>query len=376
MVLHTAPLSVVVGPYNFSRTPTSFLRYGGGMSIHPRSTKNGMVFDVRWKDSGRQRSRSFPDRAQAESYDAEKKRHKRMGAFAPTEPSIEPLSNFLVRWFRTGQWANTTRTGRAQLMDKWIVPYIGDVPLRELGRARVREFRADIVRDGSPPTNTNNVMRCLSAAMSVAADEGLIPMNPCLRLGTVPSSPPQRRAYPLVVTRTIEFFMPTLRDRAVFHLLRTAGLRPAEVVGLQWKDVEDDVLTIYDSIQSGEAVSTKTKMFRAVPIEGELAVALACLPRFDDNDFVVPGDRGGPLNWKMWTRRVWGPAKRATHTDAVPYDMRHSRASELIIDRGMDVASAAAIMGHGPKVMLDHYVHLFQKAHARGGRTGRQARAS
>lgn len=346
------------------------------MSIHPRTTKSGTVWDVRWSDGGKQRSRSFPDKDQAVAYDAERKRMKRMGAFAPVEPSGQPLSKFLERWFRTGQWATTTTRSRAQLVDRWVVPFIGDVPLRELGRARVRDFRAEIIRAGSPPTNTNNVMRCLSAALGVACDEGLIPVNPCLNLGTVPAPKPQRRAYPPEVTDALLDAMPTDRDRAIFLLLLDAGLRPAEVVGLQWKDVDGDVLTVYDSIQSGDRTATKTEVFRAVPIEPRLADALAVLPHFHDDDPVVPGDRGAPLNWKMWTRRVWGPAKRKVGTDAVPYSMRHTRVHTLIVERGVDVATAASVMGHTPRTLMEHYLTLFQKSRARGGRSTRAPHAA
>lgn len=347
------------------------------MSIHKRTTNAGIRWDVRYRVNGKQVSRSFTTRKDADAFEAEQKRRKRMGSFAPQEPSAESLSNFLVRWFNTGQWAKTTAIGRAQLVDKWIVPFIGDVPLRELGRARVREYRAEIVRAGSPPTNTNNVMRCLSAALTVAVEDGLIPFNPCYRLGTVPASKPQRRAYPKRITNDLLFFMPTLRDRAILLLMRDAGLRPAEVVGLQWSDVHRYTLTIYDTVQLRETVPTKSGNFRTIPIEGELQIALACLPRHHDDDYVVPGDRGGPLNWKMWTRRVWGPAKRAVHTKAVPYDMRHTYASWLIIEQGLDVATVAARMGHSsPRVTLDHYVHLFQQARAQDGRSDPPARAA
>lgn len=347
------------------------------MSVHKRRTKSGVVYDVKWRESGKQRSRAFLDLATAEQFDIERKRAKRMGAFREAEPSDQPLSNFLERWFSTGQWAKTTATSRAQLSDRWIEPYIGSIPLRELGRARVRDFRAEIMRAGSPPTNTNNVMRCLSAALGVAADEGLIPYNPCLRLGRVPQPKPQRRAYPKKVTGALDKAMPSDRDRAIFRLLLHAGLRPAEVAGLQWKDVGDHTLTVYDTIQSGEVVSTKTELFRSIPVEPDLADALARLPRHHEDDFVCPGERGGALNWKMWTRRVWGPARDKAGTTAVPYEMRHTYASALIIERGLDVVTVAAFMGHSsPRVTLDHYAHLFQQVRAQAVQSAQQARAS
>lgn len=343
------------------------------MSIHKRTTKQGVRWDVRYRVYGRQISRAFPTKAEAQSFDEEQRRHKRMGAFAPQEPSSETLESFMLRWFEQAQWRATTRTTYAGYVDKWIVPAIGHIPLRDLGRARVRQFRSDIMRLGSPATNTNNVMRVLSAAMSAAVDEGMIPLNPCLRLGAVPQDKPQRRAYSREVTDALIAAMPTDRDKAAVMLLRDAGLRPAEVVGLRWRDIGDGYLTIYETVQRGATVPTKTGVFRSVPIEAGLAAQLALLPRHHEDDYVIPGLRGGPLNWRMWTRRVWGPARDAVGTDAVPYSMRHTFASMLIIERRLDVATAAAFMGHSPKVMLDHYVHLFQIAHAQGGQSGPQA---
>ena len=339
------------------------------MSVHPRRTKKGLVFDVRWRDAaGKNRGRTFDLKDDAIAYDLTQRRSKRMGAFAPSDPSPELLWSFLERWFSTGTWAMTTRRSRAQLIDKWIVPFIGDVPLRQLGRQRVREFRAEIINAGSPPTNTNNVMAVLSSALTVAVDDGLIPYNPCHRIGKVPTQRPQRRAYPPEVVDALYRQMPTDRDRVVFGLLRH-GLRPAEVVGMQWRDIDDGIMTVYDTVQEGQTVATKTGVFRAIPIEEPLESDLANLDRYHSDDYVVAGAQGGPLNWKMWTRRGWTPARKAVGTDAVPYSLRHTRASELIVTRRMDPANAAALMGHSTRVMLDHYVHLFQAAHARDARS-------
>lgn len=341
------------------------------MSVHRRTTKHGVVYDVRWRDAaGKNRGRTFDDRDDADAFDLAQRRMRRMGAFAPSDPSPELLSNFLERWFRTSSWATTTTRTRAHLIDRWVVPYIGDVPLRQLGRQRVREYRAQIIDAGCPPTNANNVMAVLSAALTVAVEDGLIPYNPCHKIGKIPTKRPQRRAYPAEVTDGLYAQMPTPRDRAIFQMLMH-GLRPGEVVGLKWDDIDGDVMTIYDTVQDGETVNTKTEVFRAIPIEDPLASDLAALPR--ESIYVAPGDRGGPLNWKMWTRRVWGPAKKAVGTDAVPYDMRHTRASILIVDRNMDPATAAALMGHSVRVMLDHYVHLFQRARAQSARSAPQA---
>jgi hypothetical protein len=50
-------------------------------------------------------------------------------------------------------------------MDKWIAPLIGGVRLRELGRARVRHFRAEMLDRGAANATANGVMRVLSTAL-------------------------------------------------------------------------------------------------------------------------------------------------------------------------------------------------------------------
>ncbi len=53
------------------------------------------------------------------------------------------------------------------------------------------------------------------------------------------------------------------------------------------------------------------------------------------------------------------------------HDLRHTFASHLIIDLGLDVAQVSSILGHArPSITLDTYTHLFdQAAHADDIRT-------
>lgn len=360
------------------------------MSIHRKTTASGVSWVVRFREGTKNRSRAFPSKREAQSFEAEKRKEKRMGAHAPGEPSPMPLGQFLERWVRTQgpTWASSTLKRRAPMLDRWVLPYIGDVPLRELGRARVREFRAEIMRDGSPPTNTNNVLRCLSSALTQAVEDGMIPANPCFRLGKVPQAPPDRRAFHPDTVREMIAAMPEGRDRMIVALGAYAGLRPAEIVGLRWMDLADGVIHVSRSVQDGQVKTTKGLHSRSVPIDDALdAVLRANVPEdATSGDLIAVPVRGEFLNWGIWTKRVWHPVVTAEAKDdgtgglglsGVPYDLRHTAASTWIIRDGLDLITVAARLGHDAAVTLAHYAHLIERSRqrsARGNRTAHDAR--
>ena len=150
------------------------------MSVHKLTRGRRVRYSVRWREGRRQRSRSFDRRADAEAFDAEMRRRSQLGAFAPAEPSKEPLRDWLRTWWqRDGvRWEPSTRSRRASVIDLWIVPYLGDVRLRDLGSARVRDWRAQIVERGCPPTQANHALSIVSAALGAAARDGLAAVQP------------------------------------------------------------------------------------------------------------------------------------------------------------------------------------------------------
>ena len=335
------------------------------MSIHRRTTKNGTVFDVRYREGGKNRGRTFDTREDAKAFEAEQTRRRRLGAHAPAEASSMLLTDFLEHWMLTSgpTWAAKTQGTRIAYIEKWIDPYIGNVQLRDLGRTRVREWRAEIMRDGSRPVNTNNIVRVLSSALGTAADEGMIPANPCLKLGQVPTEPTERKAWPPKVVTEIIKQMPTERDQAIVAIMAYAGLRPAEVVALRWEDVRSGTIHIWRSVQEGRVKTTKGFASRTVPISPKLRKVLDAA-RPDDaepGDLIAQAQRGEWLNWSMWGRKVWQPVRDALGLHGVPYDLRHTAASTWIMD-GHDLLTVASWLGHAPAVTLDHYAHLFAEA--------------
>jgi hypothetical protein len=91
----------------------------------------------------------------ARRFEAERRRQTELGAHAAPEASAMRLGEWLEIWFERGkvEWARSTLKHRA--VDKWIVPHLSGVRLRDLGEARIRRWREDIHGAGCSPHQCN-----------------------------------------------------------------------------------------------------------------------------------------------------------------------------------------------------------------------------
>jgi len=354
------------------------------VSVHPDPDRRGFWL-VRWREDGRHRSRrGFSSPEAAQEFNALKRREARLGAHGVAEPAAVRLEVWLADWWERYAvgWRRSTQQQRSPILKKWVVPYLGRVRLRDLGEARVRSWRAQIIRDGCTANRANATMLVLSSALSAAVQERLIPTNPLigeLRIRKLPHRVERPRVLTPLEIEAIRLAMASGRDRLIVSIGAYAGLRPEETVALRWTSVSGQALTIDEAYTAGELGQTKTGGRRVVPIVEPLAAELAAWRLVYESEvgtastptgLVVPARRGGHVQWDAWRERVWGPAREAARLDGDgtrvaycrPYDLRHSYAS-LAIHEGRPVNQVAGWMGHGQATTtLRHYAHLFDEA--------------
>lgn len=350
------------------------------MSVQKRRSGRRTRWVVRWEEEGRHRQRTLDTRAEAIAFDAELKaqlrRRRQLGGFAPQEASDRLLRTHIeISWRqRSVGWETTTKETWADILDSWILPLLGDVPLRDLNRARVREFRAQMVSEGvrlagggrrriASPNRANAVMTVLSAFCGYAVEDGLIPENPCRDVHRLPHKASKHRAHPPLVIERIRARMGQ-RDALVVSLMYLAGLRPEEVLALQWRHVGEKVLLIEQAATGGRIKGTKTGTGATVEITPVLAEDLAARRRAvgpGPDDLVIEGRQGeGILRLRPWRANVWHAARRAAGVEqATPYDCRHTFGS-LLIHEGRDILEVQRAMRHASaRTTLEHYAHEF-----------------
>jgi integrase len=335
------------------------------VSVQRRARRGRRRYEVRWREGGRQRSRTFDRREDAQAFEAERRRREQLGAHAPAEPSREPLREWLETWWtrEAHGWARSTRMVRAAVMDKWIVPWIGDVPLRDLGEDRVQDWHGAIRADGCSAGQANAALGILSTALSAARRARKVPANPCQGIRRLKVDVARPRALTPLEVERVRAQHPRPRDAALVSLLAYAGLRPEEALPLRWCDVGRTIVVSRTWTYGELRERTKTGRIRAVEVVDALAADLEALrPKVAGaDDLVFPSPTGVMLDLHNWRDRVWKPAALAAGVEAVPYDLRHTFVS-LLIHEGRSVPYVAAMAGHSPRVCLERYAHAFAEA--------------
>jgi len=92
---------------------------------------------------------------------------------------------------------------------------IGDVRLRDLGPARLREWRDEMVMAGASPHACLHVMKTLSSALGAAVDDGKIPSNPLLGVKRIPVIREPRKSPSADQAERVRAEMSSQRDRVL-----------------------------------------------------------------------------------------------------------------------------------------------------------------
>jgi integrase len=272
--------------------------------------------------------------------------------------------------------------------------------LPALGARRIASITVDDVaellhrlRDKSCSAKTSaSAVATLESVMRFARRRGWIVADPVERLERDERPRPVRRRQRVLGRAEIERLLAVCspRDRLMVATVLYTGLRISEMLGLVWDDVDFDAGVIRVRAQLSRAhrgaparrVPPKTAAsVRDIPLVAQLARLLAAhkqASRFAGGDeWVFATARRTPYGHRNVSRRCLGRAAQLAglNDDGWPplrfHDLRHTFASHLIVDLGLDVAQVSRILGHARiTITLDVYTHLFEDArHARDIRT-------
>lgn len=152
-----------------------------------------------------------------------------------------------------------------------------------------------------------------------------------------------------------------LRDKTIFELLYSCGLRISEAVELKMSDVDFDNRLL--------KVRGKGDKERIVPF-GDEALRLLKLYNASSRPYIIGGrqsefvfisKKASKLNRKSVWRLLKGYVERTSITKNItPHTLRHSYATHLI-ENGADLRSVQELLGHVDISTTQIYTHLAQK---------------
>ena len=296
------------------------------------------------------------------------------------------VGNLIERWWEHAlpDLSPNTARGYRQKIDYYLLPALGEIPLRKLSTQGLDEFygqlRARGGRDGRPlAVNTvRRVHAIVRRACEQAIRWGWLTRNPAA-LASIPrgqASPPElpEPAELLGLLRVVGERNPDLAEIA--HLAVLTGARRAELCGLRWADLDLDagILSIVRSIADTPALQVRVpktrqsqrtvaldpatvEMLRARKVRSTKR-ALACGAKLKPTGYVFSeeADGRGPLAPMLLTRR-WQRMAEVAGVKCRFHDLRHFTASQLIA-AGVAVTTVSERLGHAStKMTVDVYGH-------------------
>lgn len=296
------------------------------------------------------------------------------------QASREAVGEFLNRWLRdTASQKVRPRTldDYRSLVTRHLLPRIGHLPLAQLRTDMLDRAYAEMHASGLSARTIAYAHSVLHGALDHAVKRGLLAKNPAA--GATRPRTKTREMQSLTPEEAGAFLAAAAGSRfeSLWVLLVTSGIRPAEALGLEWADLQDDAGTIQRSLVhlrdgSTEEDAPKTDKARRTVALPQATIAslrqhkigqnierLAAGPRWQENDYIFCNHIGGPLEWRVVARRYFRPLiARANLKRFRPYDLRHTCAS-LLLKHGEHAKVVSERLGHAKVAFtLDVYGHV------------------
>jgi integrase/recombinase XerC len=237
-----------------------------------------------------------------------------------------------------------------------------DIPLHSLAIPHIRRFIATMHRSGLGGRSLARMLSAWRGFFTYLMRDHHLPDNPCvgLRAPKSPKTLPQALS-PDETQRLVEIKSDTpdaLRDKAMYELFYSSGLRLAELVGLDIEPMQEDM-------RAGEVrITGKGSKMRIVPL-GSYAISALQAWLLVRNTLACPGEPAlfvGKRGRRIAPRVVqlcmkqWG-IKQGISSNVHPHLLRHSFATHVLQSSG-DLRAVQEMLGHASISTTQVYTHL------------------
>lgn len=243
----------------------------------------------------------------------------------------------------------------------------------------LRSWVIFLMEEGLTPRTIHRKMASVKSFFKYLLREGIIKSNPSSKLiapkvgKRLPEYAEEQQMEFLLERMTFPEGYIGVRDKTIIELFYATGIRKAELIGLNIKDIDFVGLTII--------VLGKRNKQRIIPISREMGIMLSDYIHERDNAFPEVGEdflfltKNGKL---LYPKAVYNIVKKylgpVTTTDKKgPHTLRHTFATHLS-NRGADMNAIKELLGHSSLAATQVYVHnsierlkkVYENAHPKG----------
>ena len=197
-------------------------------------------WEVRWRENGRHRSRSFTRKADAERFETRVRSARELGEAVDLDRGKETLAEFVERWWREYalvELQSNTRNSYGYVWEKHLRKRIGGYRLRDVSPAVVDRVKTELQAAEVGAPTVRKALALLSAMFRCAVTWDRVDRNPVREV----RSPAVRRSRhvrpfppaPVEAMRARLLSGAAVRDAVLLGVLAYAGLRPEELRALR-----------------------------------------------------------------------------------------------------------------------------------------------
>ncbi len=327
------------------------------------------TWQVRWREGGRERSKRFFKKTNADRFKREVEYRLDQGTWLNPRAGQVTLNDWFEQaWSLSRPVKARTATDRAARMAKHVLPTFGRMPLAHVGREQVQEWVNGLTESGLAPATVKKGFETLSAPMRTAVEYERLQRSPCDRIN-LPPIPKGAHMYliPEEVDRLALAISP--HYELLVRFAAETGLRFGEYAGLWGQDYNRADRTICVKRQllkdssPAEYGDPKTKAgFRSLALSPQLAERIECQAVVGDFPMFTT-ESGALLNISNFRSRQFRPTVAAANLTGLRiHDLRHTAIS-LWIDKGATIKVVTERGGiESAKVAFDTYGHLYPTA--------------
>lgn len=246
-----------------------------------------------------------------------------------------------------------------------IIPAFRGMRLDEIDATCIQRWLNQMGTDGKAKNTIRDTLNLFKQCMAAALEDKLIAVNPTItaKIKNPSKKVMKRDALTDEQWRDVVLSIPKLgevNDQRFMALLSYTSMRPGEIYGLRWEDIDLDgkVINVRRAVSFASNIaivkSPKTAAgVRSIPLPDALA---AFLKPFVAVGYVIARENGDPYS-EQTHRRAWERIKAAINVFGMtPYNWRHTYATTLM-HSGADPDTTRAILGHADVRMTMNYVH-------------------
>ncbi|MGO9303290.1 MAG: tyrosine-type recombinase/integrase [Candidatus Korobacteraceae bacterium] len=242
-------------------------------------------------------------------------------------------------------YRDSTRKFYHDTVKGYIYPHFKDALLTDIRPLDVQAFINSFAR-----TYSRSVMKHIRAALnslfSTAVTWRYLKENPAKGLRLPPGKPVARAQVltPSQIGSLVKTLLSPYREMVL--LAAVTGLRPSELWGLRWTDVDGDGVHVRQRLYRRHVGDTKTpQSARTIPVA---AVVLAELNRRrgQSDELVFHGPSGGPIRSDEVLHKHILPVAQKLDLPAFTWRSFRRSAESLMHENGVSLKAQSAMLGH------------------------------